>query len=44
MSGQVVVHHAGDGPGTWAMGSLFDLLQQTLRKHGVDQGHSLRLA
>ena len=26
MSGQVVVHHAGDGPGTWAMGSLFEHL------------------
>ena len=26
MSGQVVVHHAGDGPGTWTMGSLFEHL------------------
>jgi quercetin dioxygenase-like cupin family protein len=26
MSGQVVVHHAGQGPGTWAMGSLFEHL------------------
>src|SRR6187401_475985 len=26
VSGQVVVHHAGDGPGTWAMGSLFEHL------------------
>jgi quercetin dioxygenase-like cupin family protein len=26
MSGQVVVHHVGEGPGTWAMGSLFEHL------------------
>jgi quercetin dioxygenase-like cupin family protein len=26
MSGQVVVHQAGSGPGTWAMGSLFEHL------------------
>ncbi len=26
MSGQVVVHRAGEGPGTWAMGSLFEHL------------------
>lgn len=26
MSEQVVVHHAGEGPGTWAMGSLFEHL------------------
>ena len=26
MSGQVVVHQAGEGPGTWAMGSLFEHL------------------
>ena len=26
MSGQVVVHRVGEGPGTWAMGSLFEHL------------------
>ncbi|PKW28109.1 cupin domain-containing protein [Phycicoccus duodecadis] len=26
MAGHVVVHHAGEGPGTWAMGSLFEHL------------------
>jgi quercetin dioxygenase-like cupin family protein len=26
MSGQVVVHQVGEGPGTWAMGSLFEHL------------------
>jgi quercetin dioxygenase-like cupin family protein len=26
MSSQVVVHRAGEGPGTWAMGSLFENL------------------
>ncbi len=26
MTGHVVVHHAGEGPGTWAMGSLFEHL------------------
>ena len=37
---QVVVHHAGQGPGTWAMGSLFEHLV-TAEESGGTLGMSL---
>ena len=35
MSGQVVVHHVGEGPGTWAMGSLFEHLLTASESEGL---------